>query len=106
MPQRSTQVYLVALQMNGDMPRERMEEAMRRLLPRPGVHSDGAELECWWVAEDDRNDGSDNDSAVFVRPGKAHTAWRILEAADLSSIHNEPLAGGQFGYDEGGLEDD
>lgn len=24
----------------------------------------------WWVAEDDRTDGSDNDSAVFVPYGK------------------------------------
>jgi hypothetical protein len=102
----NTQVYLVALQVTGDGTRAEMEEVMRGMLPRPGKQVGAAHLECWWVAEDDRNDGSDNDSAVFVRPGKAHTAWRILEAADLSSIHNEPLAGGQFGYDEGGLGDE
>lgn len=35
-------------------------------------------VECWWVAEDDRTDGSDNDSAVFVHPGKQKDAVSIL----------------------------
>src|SRR3954471_8578254 len=26
-------------------------------------------VDCWWIAEDDRTDGSDNDSATFVPRG-------------------------------------
>lgn len=35
-------------------------------LPKPGV--DG--IDSWWIAEDVRYDGSDNDSAVFVPMGR------------------------------------
>jgi hypothetical protein len=35
-------------------------------LPKPGV--DG--IDSWWIAEDERSDGSDNDSAVFVPKGR------------------------------------
>ena len=47
---------------------ESMKEAQERLMRQlpdpnhPGV--DG--IDCWWIAEDERYDGSDNDSAVFV----------------------------------------
>lgn len=34
-------------------------------MPKPGV--DG--IDSWWIAEDERYDGSDNDSAVFVPIG-------------------------------------
>lgn len=52
-------------------------DAQRRLmrtLPRPG--SGG--LDSWWIAEDKRIDGSDNDSAVFVPMGRAGLAERTL----------------------------
>lgn len=44
-------------------------------LPRPG-----AEVTSWWVAEDERSDGSDCDSAVFVTPGWQAAATRLLRA--------------------------
>lgn len=34
-------------------------------------------IEQWWIAEDDRTDGSDNDSAIFVPRGSK---------ADMSSV--------------------
>lgn len=62
---------LVAFAVNG----ETRDDAMRTLgnwLPAPW--RDGhRQVDCWWIAEDDRTDGSDNDSAVFVPMGMQ--AW-------------------------------
>jgi hypothetical protein len=38
----------------------------------------------WWVAEDQRIDGSDNDSAVFVHPGAQRQAVQVLAALGLT----------------------
>ena len=57
------------------------EDAQRALmarLPRPV----GGLIESWWVAEDERHDGSDNESAVFVPAGiTQHEAERRLRLA-------------------------
>ncbi len=45
-------------------------------------------LEAWWVAEDDRRDGSDNNSAVFVHPGAQQAAVHILHEMCLSGTCN------------------
>jgi hypothetical protein len=45
-------------------------------------------IDSWWVAEDDRLDGSDCDSAVFVRPGEQHRASKRLFDQDLTDAHN------------------
>lgn len=42
----------------------------------------------WWVAEDDRTDGSDRDSAVFVRPGMQAEASAMLHGAGLTPSCN------------------
>lgn len=55
-------------------------------LPRPGT----AGIEAWWQAEDDRIDGSDNDSAVFVNPGMQKRAWSVLYGAGLTAPWNTP----------------
>ena len=47
-------------------------------------------MECWWIAEDDRRDGSDNDSAVFVHPGKQMEAYRLLRLHQLTPVNNDP----------------
>lgn len=39
---------------------------LMRMLPRPAEDGYLGTLDSWWVAENDRIDGSDNDSAVFV----------------------------------------
>lgn len=36
-------------------------------------------VDCWWIAEDDRHDGSDNDSAIFVPRGSQ---------SDLASVRD------------------
>lgn len=64
-----------------------MEEAQRQLMRQlpspdhPGV--DG--IECWWIAEDERHDGSDCDSAVFVDMGKAGAAVAVLRDRGLQT---------------------
>lgn len=56
-------------------------DAQRRLMARlPDPEIDGhASLDCWWIADDDRVDGSDNDSAVFVPKGTACWAYDTLQ---------------------------
>lgn len=48
----------------------------------------GGPITSWWIAEDDRLDGSDNDSAVFVTKGFQGDASRGLLEADLTGPHN------------------
>ena len=51
-----------------------------------------AGLDCWWIAEDDRTDGSDNDSAVFVPMGRqAHWSFKIGEADGYEGRGVTPL---------------
>lgn len=42
----------------------------------------------WWIAEDDRFDGSDNDSAVFVNKGATSAAYKVLEVFGLTGSWN------------------
>lgn len=41
-------------------------------------------FDSWWIAMDERYDGSDCDSAVFVIPGAQAEAFRVLRAAGLA----------------------
>lgn len=50
-------------------------------------------LTSWWVAEDDRQDGSDSDSAVFVSPGFTRRASIVLAAAGFTPALNVVPAG-------------
>lgn len=64
-------VILVAVSVVAET-RESAELYLHHRLPRPGdelPETGGTYVESWWVAEDDRRDGSDNDSAVFVPKG-------------------------------------
>lgn len=46
------------------------EDVHKFLLASPlGPNSEDATIDSWWIAEDDRHDGSDNDSAIFVPRG-------------------------------------
>jgi hypothetical protein len=72
--------FLVAVTVAGGT-REEAELLLHRELP--GVGHDGEPegvpyIESWWVAEDDRRDRSDNDSAVFVPKGEKGRVLRIL----------------------------
>lgn len=44
-------------------------------------------IESWWIAEDDRIDGSDCDSAVFVNPGGQNQASRVLHDTVARNPH-------------------
>lgn len=45
------------------------QSQLMRQLPSPG-HPGVDGIDSWWIAEDGRIDGSDNDSAVFVPMGR------------------------------------
>ena len=82
-------VVLVAFQVTAP----NMKEAQERLLPylKPTLESyenPPGPVECWWVADDERYDGSDCDSAVFVTPGYQHAASRLLEREGMTPAWN------------------
>lgn len=93
------EVFLVgfAVQWQGkERTREEVEAWVRSQLPDGGMKitptGDVVDLS-WWVAEDDRTDGSDNDSAVFVNMGDQPAASRLLHNFFLTgkwNIKEEP----------------
>lgn len=71
-------VILVAFTVRGDSI-ETAHHALTTRLPRP--YDDGSPIQEWWVAEDQRFDGSDNDAAVFVPNGMTQfEAYTLLDA--------------------------
>lgn len=42
------------------------------------------EVVSWWIAQDERLDGSDNDSAVFVKKGNEREAQDLLKRYGLA----------------------
>ncbi len=61
------------------------KEAEEYLHTRPSLAPEGWSgeqttpvIDSWWVAEDERYDGSDNDSAVFVVPGTQRQSRSVL----------------------------
>lgn len=86
--------------------RAQAENLLTMSLPQPrdltSTHSaTTVTLESWWVAEDDRQDGSDNDSAVFVTPGQQERAARLLYGFDLTPRHNIVERDNNFEADPG-----
>lgn len=70
-----------------DAPDRRLAEAhLHSILPSPQGNPDA--LTSWWVAEDDRRDRSDNDSAVFVTPGQQRRASILLNQEGLTEACN------------------
>lgn len=70
-----THVILVAFEVEGTD----WHDAQMNLidtLPKPSAtHS----VECWWIAEDERYDGSDCDSAVFVPMGMQKPTTKLID---------------------------
>ena len=91
-------VILVAFQMKDDGGTRADAEADLTKALQSVLTSHGGPAECWWVAEDDRHDGSDNDSAVFVYPGTQERAAGILVGFGLTGEWNivERKVRGQF----------
>ena len=98
-----THTFLVAVNIEGDINRAQAENGLMRMMPRPGqtawVPNDPesalSTVECWWIAEDDRTDRSDNDSAVFVTPGFQKAAYDLLHDRELTPDCNDPERGGR-----------
>lgn len=87
-----TETVLVAIEVTADSPVAAQEALMRDVLRVGGA------VQAWWFAEDERYDGSDNDSAVFVPMGEQE-AWaeQVRAARDVTDAPDVTL------YD-GGLE--
>jgi hypothetical protein len=73
--------YLVAIVANNE------QEVIDFLITSPnGPQAPDSGIDCWWIAEDDRHDGSDNDSAIFVPQGSQAdmaTLVRVWIASNL-----------------------
>lgn len=67
-------VILVACVVEADT-RDAAQDVVMALLP----------FNEWWIAEDDRRDGSDNDSAVFVPQGSQQSYADAIHADWLRS---------------------
>lgn len=74
--------------------REQAERMLMGYMPSVGAFGSECEtpIDSWWVAEDDRRDGSDNDSAVYVPKGMQSDARRTL----LQYLYTEEEALDQF----------
>lgn len=77
----SEHTFLVAVTIEGN-DREHAEARLQTIMPIIDEHGDGVPVE-WWVAEDDRRDGSDCSSAVFVTAGRQVEAREALNRHDL-----------------------
>lgn len=72
--------------------RARAERWLHTMAPRPYAMygADGTHVDSWWVAEDDRRDGSDCESAVFI-PGDRGNGITQSEARRLLVERTEGL---------------
>lgn len=59
------------------------QEQLMRQLPNPN-HPGVDGIDSWWIAEDVRMDGSDNDSAVFVPLG-SQVMWQMEIESDAEA---------------------
>lgn len=91
-------ILLYAVQVDGRKGSRADAEADVNLALQSVLASNGGPAECWWVAEDVRHDGSDCDSAVFVRPGAQYAASRLLVEHGLTEAYNgyDDVRNGQF----------
>jgi hypothetical protein len=90
----SEHVFLVAVHLhdNTEVTRADAESKVMDLLAR-GMREAGEDGDVsWWVAEDDRTDGSDNDSAVFVKRHEQQRAFGVLVSHGLTGHWNNPRA--------------
>ena len=81
--------FLVGIGSEGEN-REAAELALSGVLvPLLKSRDEASPIECFWIAEDDRHDGSDTDSAVFVPLGRQAEAQSLLEASELLGTGRE-----------------
>lgn len=78
------QIVIVAFSVQAADDKTAQEQLMPHL-PRPEVDLPGyPAVDCWWIAQDERYDRSDNDSAVFVKMGKEAEARDLLVRVGLA----------------------
>lgn len=79
----SEYVVLVAFNVEADTMKEAQERLMD-VLPRVKHYDNDSYLEEWWIAEDERYDRSDSESAVFVPEGlsKVDARRELVALAD------------------------
>jgi hypothetical protein len=81
-------VLLVAFDLRGSSAEE-VQNWLKRRMPRgdTAYHSVTSgltvTLDSWWIANDERFDGSDCDSAVFVKPGMQEISREVLRQHGL-----------------------
>ena len=71
-PHEDEHIILVAISVTGCESRDAAQDYLiHQALPRPDDRRSEkvASIDSWWIAEDDRRDGSDTDSAVFITGG-------------------------------------
>lgn len=78
-------VLLVAFDVSGQNKRD-VHQWLHEQMPMPGYDpKTSVVLDSWWVANDERFDGSDCDSAVFVHRGTQSQARLVLRANGYTS---------------------
>lgn len=80
-------VILVAIQVDAE------DEAIAQAVVMPHLRAmltNSALINAWWIAEDQRLDGSDNDSAVFVSGVSQVEAARLLFRHGMTAYRNIP----------------
>lgn len=75
-------VLMVAFDLSGNNAQE-VHEWLHAQLPAGDESYGDIHLDAWWVANDERFDGSDCDSAVFVTKGNQKAARKLLRAHGL-----------------------
>jgi len=83
-----SEVFLVGIEVATTLSREDTERFLHSALPAPETRTPYPQpyvaVESWWIAEDERYDRSDNDSAVFIKPGKQREAVALLRKHGLA----------------------
>jgi len=81
---QDTHVILTAFDVKGADRPAAHRALQERLVPLLESQDPTSPIESWWVAEDDRLDGSDNDSATFCELGSQARAHELLVAVGLA----------------------
>lgn len=83
--EEGTHTILVAVEISAPTADQAEEWLAERLRHGIGYHA------VWWIAEDDRHDGSDNDSAIFVPMG-SQTRFARFVTSVRDEVEDELIA--------------
>lgn len=77
-------VLMVAFDITGRTA-EQVHKWLQAQMPTPDSYPNDVSLDSWWVANDERFDRSDNDSAVFVHKGYQEQARHLLRENEIGN---------------------